>query len=872
MADGSVIFETGLDTGGLSKALGGIGSVAKGAGKTFAAGFKGVSIALGAVTTGLGFLAKTAVTYNNSMEQYTTNFGVMLGDEAAAIEHVAELREMAAKTPFGMSELADASQTMLSFGMDAETTKTAMQQLGDISLGNKERFGQLSLAFAQVSAAGKLTGQDLLQMVNAGFNPLQTIAEKTGTNLGDLKDVMAGKKGSKEFRKQLKAAQKEVKKMGENASEGAKMLVQLGEDGYISAEMIGKAMEIETSPGGRFYNGMQKASETFSGMVSTLQDDATNLIGKVFEPLTNSMKTNMLPLAQKYIGALETAFDESGTEGLATALGTVLGDAVTKVSEALPDVLTLASNLLTAVATGLTDNADKIAGGISNAITAIASSDLPETAITSIGTLAGTLVTKLADGLSGNASSIIGGITSGISKLLDGGQVGEIATSALKLATSLVTGIGDNLPELLPSLATGIVDGIATAFTSLPGLFTAAGNLVSGLQKGLFGEDGTSGAVGTLAQSILDGINGFFETNFPELGIKLPGWESISAEITKSWNELLPNFVSMLETKLGIKLPEFKELEESAQELKNKLVEFFKVTATITLKPIDPSGENPFSEKEDPFAYNVYKEAQFVLQNYKETTWSDLWSNIFPSAGAEGIAEQATEIANETVAEMDKALLAAFQNGEISYEELVAARFGEGMTGENGAMQTLATESVTSLSEGIEQDGAVVSTSVESVISAAKTAANTSQFSSVGAQIAGGIAKGISNGTSVVVAAVNRLIQKALAAAESAADIHSPSRLFAARIGEPIAAGTAVGVSNGSYLLRRAVTDMVKASIPDMRGVASGIINSGNAGYGSAAMAGGFNQTNNFNVPVVSPDEFADTMRMYATYGLQGEG
>lgn len=871
MADGSVIFETGLDTGGLSRALSGIGSVAKGAGKTFSAGFKGVGIALGAVTTGLGFLAKTAVTYNNSMEQYTTNFGVMLGDEAAAVEHVAELREMAAKTPFGMSELADASQTMLSFGMDAEATKVAMQQLGDISLGNKERFGQLSLAFAQVSAAGKLTGQDLLQMVNAGFNPLQTIAEKTGTNLGDLKDVMAGKKGSKEFRKQLKAAQKEVKKMGDNASEGAKMLVQLGKDGYISAEMIGKAMEIETSEGGRFHNGMKLAAETFSGMVSTIKDDAANLLGTVFVPLTDSMKKTMLPLAQRYLGALTAAFENSGVEGLATTLGTVMGDAVTRVSNELPDVLTLASNLLTSIATGLTNNADKIAGGISNAITAIASSELPETAITSLGTLATTLIANLAGSLSDNASGIIGGITSGINKLLDGGLIGDLATSAFKLATGLINGISDNLPELLPSLATGIVNGISTAFTNLPNFLTAAGNLIDGLKKGLFGETGTSGAVGKLAQSILDGINGFFETNFPELGIKLPGWESISAEITKSWNELLPNFVSMLETKLGIKLPEFEELKETAQALKDKLVEFFKVTATITLKPIDPSGENPFSEKEDPFAYNAYKETQFVLQNYKETTWSDLWSNIFPSAGAEGIAEQAAEIANETVAEMDKALLAAFQNGEISYDELVAARFGEGLNGEGGAMQTIAEESVTNLSDGIQQNGENVNASVAGVLSAAKSAADTSQFSSVGAQIAGGIARGISNGTSVVAAAARRLVQSALKAAEAAADIHSPSRLFASRIGEPIAAGTAVGVSNGSYLLRRAVTDMVNTSIPDMRGVASGIMARGSAGYGGTAIAaagGGFNQTNNFNVPVQTPDEFSKTMRLYATYGF----
>ena len=48
------------------------------------------------------------------------------------------------------------------------------------------------------------------------------------------------------------------------------------------------------------------------------------------------------------------------------------------------------------------------------------------------------------------------------------------------------------------------------------------------------------------------------------------------------------------------------------------------------------------------------------------------------------------------------------------------------------------------------------------------------------------------------------------------------------------------------------------------------------AGSGSAAAAGvaaggaSFQQVNNFNVPVQTPDEFAKTMRLYATYGLEG--
>lgn len=98
---------------------------------------------------------------------------------------------MAVLTPFTSGDLAKATSTMLSFGVAEEKVLPMMKQLGDISMGNADRFQHLALAFAQVSAAGRLTGQDLLQMVNAGFNPLQEIAKKTGKSLGDLKDEMA---------------------------------------------------------------------------------------------------------------------------------------------------------------------------------------------------------------------------------------------------------------------------------------------------------------------------------------------------------------------------------------------------------------------------------------------------------------------------------------------------------------------------------------------------------------------------------------------------------------------------------------------------------------------------------------------------------
>lgn len=309
------------------------------------------TIALGnlmarATETGLravGELAKAGVSYNSQMEDYTTNFRVMLGSTEAAALKVEELKTMAAKTPFGMEDLASATQTLLSFGIEADKTTDILSMLGDISLGDKEKLSSLTLAFAQVSSAGKLTGQDLLQMINAGFNPLQSISEKTGASIGDLKEKMAGGKGSKEFQKMIKAAQKEVKKMGDGASESAKLLAQIGEDGAISAEMVAYAFESATSEGGRFYNGMEEASKTFSGQLSTLKDDLGALVGDVFQPAFDWLSDNVLPYAIEATSKLSEGFKTGGLSGMLAAAGEIISDLgsklKTKAEELLPDAI-----------------------------------------------------------------------------------------------------------------------------------------------------------------------------------------------------------------------------------------------------------------------------------------------------------------------------------------------------------------------------------------------------------------------------------------------------------------------------------------------------------------------------------------------------
>lgn len=282
-------------------------------------------------------LGKTGIAYNAQMEDYTSNFKVMLGSTEAAAEKVESLKAMAAQTPFEMGDLAAVTQTLLAFGVEAERTDSIMKMLGDVALGNSEKFQAFGEVFGQISSLGKMQTEDWRQLVGRGFNPLQIIAEKTGATMEDLQSVMSGDKASREFRNMVRAAQKEVKKLGENASDGAKMLAQIGKEGVISADMVTQAFEIATSEGGQFYNGMYESSLTFNGLMSTLKENIKSLIGDAFGPASEFLSTKLLPKAIEWIERISSSFDTGGLSAALGEAGSILSGIATKLIEKAPE-------------------------------------------------------------------------------------------------------------------------------------------------------------------------------------------------------------------------------------------------------------------------------------------------------------------------------------------------------------------------------------------------------------------------------------------------------------------------------------------------------------------------------------------------------
>ena len=173
-------------SGGLSSSSSGGGGFSVGG---MMKGMLGAGAIMGAVQQVGQFFAGSIVD-SMEREQIKTSFGVLTGSKEQGNALTQQLVDLQKDTGLGKG-VFDNAQTMLGFGIESEKVIDNLKMLGDVSMGDSQRMNSLTLAFSQISAAGKLAGQDLLQLINAGFNPLEQMSQRTGKSIGQLKDEMS---------------------------------------------------------------------------------------------------------------------------------------------------------------------------------------------------------------------------------------------------------------------------------------------------------------------------------------------------------------------------------------------------------------------------------------------------------------------------------------------------------------------------------------------------------------------------------------------------------------------------------------------------------------------------------------------------------
>ena len=224
-----------------------------------------------AIATAVKEIGIKAIEARGKIEALEVSFSTLLGSQTQANALLQEIRDYGTVTPYDTEGLAQAARLMLSYGMATNKVMPTLQMLGDIAMGDKEKLQSLTLAFSQMSASGRVCKEDLNQMVDAGFNPLQIISEETGESIGELYDKVS--------------------------------------EGKISVNQIEQAFISATSEGGKFHNMALNMSNTLSGKIAKMSDGWDNLKASI-GGLASPAVLKAIEIATKTIDGLTEAIEK----------------------------------------------------------------------------------------------------------------------------------------------------------------------------------------------------------------------------------------------------------------------------------------------------------------------------------------------------------------------------------------------------------------------------------------------------------------------------------------------------------------------------------------------------------------------------------
>ena len=489
--DGSLKFDTEINESGFNSGVSKLGGIAKkGAGVAVAA--------VGAVTAALGAGVVAGVKYNAFIESYQTSFEVMTGSAEKAAEVIDRLKKVGASTPFELPDLADTTQLLMNYGFSADEAMDKMMMLGDISQGSAEKMSRIATAYGQMSSAGKVSLEDVKQMIEAGFNPLQEISESTGESMSSLYDRIS--------------------------------------KGTISVDEITASMQRATSEGGKYFQSMEKQSQTFSGLISTLKDNAQQLLGEVVKPISDGLTESLLPAAISAIEQLTKGFEENGVSGMIQAAGNIVSGLFTGIMENAPSLISTGFELL-----------NQFLLGIATGIPALRIKGFE-------------FITQIALGILENLPQLITQgamvITNFVSGLLS--SLPSVLQSGADMILNLLHGLVQNAPQIITQAGVMIVDFLSAIAERLPDILQKGIEIIGQLLAGIIEE--VPRLLASIPGIIADIGSAFLDKDWGEIGLNIirgiaTGVKNAAGELVDAAVNAAENALNWVKDKLGIHSP-----------------------------------------------------------------------------------------------------------------------------------------------------------------------------------------------------------------------------------------------------------------------------------------------------------------------------
>lgn len=203
--------------------------------------------------------------YAAERENYKRNYASMTDDETGK-KLYESIMKYGDTTPYDTSVMLGKVMEMLSYGIDKKNVPEFMDIIGNIAMGDANKFSGLSYAISQSMAAGKLNAQDKNQMVGYGFNPLEFVAKNQGVSIAEATKMMS--------------------------------------DGKITSDMLVEALRTATSEGERYHDAVNAMSDTFSGLQGQLESAKKNIEIAMGEGYNEARKKGMEKEIEAYNGDL----------------------------------------------------------------------------------------------------------------------------------------------------------------------------------------------------------------------------------------------------------------------------------------------------------------------------------------------------------------------------------------------------------------------------------------------------------------------------------------------------------------------------------------------------------------------------------------
>lgn len=352
---GELVAFLRLDDSEFQRTLSRSGNSLQSLGQSAARLLQPAATAFAATTTaGAGvaaMLLRQGIAYNTLQQSSRAALKTITGSAEAANKQMDKLDDFARTSPFAKDVFITAQQQMLGFGIESEKVIPYLSAIQDATAaigGSNQEVGDLAFIMAQISAAGKITGQDLLQFGGRGVNAAKLIGDAMGKTEGQIRESIT--KGTLDADQALDALAQGMSKTYEGAAAGVK-------DTWVGAvdRIKGATRDLGSVLASPFVDprGGGMALDWANGLADLLR-----AVEAQAKPFIETLLPKMVPLGEKITATLQRATDAVNAmdPGEVMAFLGSFSEYVTPLAGVAAGLFAMGTNIRPLAALGLTLN------------------------------------------------------------------------------------------------------------------------------------------------------------------------------------------------------------------------------------------------------------------------------------------------------------------------------------------------------------------------------------------------------------------------------------------------------------------------------------------------------------------------------------